>query len=108
MTASVDANNKSKYRLNSTVYVTLQIENEAQGKIDLAGHISKVKDEFVTADGFDQKDMNQFHIRNIGKLIEENEKDIRGEMKGIYITKSKQIIHTARLGHHEYKIHNDN
>tara|TARA_B110000503_G_C6882786_1_gene303441 strand:- start:208 stop:450 length:243 start_codon:yes stop_codon:yes gene_type:complete len=80
----------------------LQIENEAQGKIDLAGHVSKVKEEFVQPDANMDKDMTQFHIRNIGRMIEDNEKDIRNEVQGIYITKSKQIIHTARLGNYEY------
>ena len=80
----------------------MQIENEAQGKIDLAGHVSKVKEEFVQPDANMDKDMTQFHIRNIGRMIEDNEKDIRNEVQGIYITKSKQIIHTARLGNYEY------
>lgn len=42
-------------------------------------------------------DIQQFHIRNIGKLIEMNEGDIRSEMHGIYINKTKQIINTGRL-----------
>lgn len=54
------------------------------------------------------KDMQQFHIRNIGRMIEENEKDIRNEVQGIYITKSKQIIHTARLGSYEYQAAGNN
>ena len=38
-----------------------------------------------------------FHLRNIGRLIEQNENDVRQEMSGIYINKSKQIIYTGRL-----------
>ena len=32
---------------------------------------------------------DMFHIANIGRLIEANESDIRSEMDGIYINKTK-------------------
>ena len=42
-------------------------------------------------------DQHDFHLKNIGKLIEANENEMRSESTGIYITKSKQIINTGRL-----------
>ena len=45
----------------------------------------------------DAKSGDDFHIANIGKLIEANEGEIRSEMDGIYISKTKQIINTGRL-----------
>jgi hypothetical protein len=45
----------------------------------------------------DAKSGDEFHIGNIGKLIEALETDIRSEMDGIYINKTKQIINTGRL-----------
>lgn len=36
-------------------------------------------------------------MANIGRLIEANETEIRTEMDGIYINKTKQIINTGRL-----------
>lgn len=45
----------------------------------------------------DSKFLDEFHIANIGKLIEANETEIRQEMDGIYINKTKQIINTGRL-----------
>ena len=36
-------------------------------------------------------------MANIGKLIEANETEIRSEMDGIYINKTKQIVNTGRL-----------
>ena len=44
-----------------------------------------------------QKDGDDFHIANIGKLIEQNETEIRQEMDSIYINKTKQIVNTGRL-----------
>ncbi len=45
----------------------------------------------------DPKSGDEFHLGNIGKLIEANETEIRTEMDGIYINKTKQIINTGRL-----------
>ena len=41
--------------------------------------------------------MDEFHIGNIGRLIEAVETEIRTEMDGIYINKTKQIVNTGRL-----------
>lgn len=70
VTANMDANNKCKYRLNSTIYLTLAIQNEDHGKVEIAGHIAKVKEDFVTQDKKLDKDVSQFHIRNMGRMIE--------------------------------------
>lgn len=46
----------------------------------------------------DSKGINDdFHIANIGRIIEANETEIRHEMDNIYINKTKQIINTGRL-----------
>jgi hypothetical protein len=45
----------------------------------------------------DAKSGDEFHIANIGRVIEANETEIRTEMDGIYINKTKQIINTGRL-----------
>ena len=45
----------------------------------------------------DAKSGDDFHISNIGRLIDANETEIRSEMDGIYINKTKQIINTGRL-----------
>ena len=72
----MDANNKCKYRLNSTIYLTLDLSSEQHGKVAVAGHIAKVKEEFVVHNPA-EKDIALFHIRNMGTLIEANEKDMR-------------------------------
>jgi len=45
----------------------------------------------------DAKSGDDFHISNIGGLLEDNESKIRSEMDSIYIGKTKQIINTGRL-----------
>ena len=45
----------------------------------------------------DSKSGDEFHIANIGRLIEENETQLRTDMDSIYINKTKQIVNTGRL-----------
>jgi hypothetical protein len=45
----------------------------------------------------DQKSGDEFHIANIGRVIEINETEIRNEMDSIYVNKTRQIINTGRL-----------
>jgi hypothetical protein len=45
----------------------------------------------------DAKSGDEFHIANIGRLIEMNETEIRTDMDSIYINKTKQIVNTGRL-----------
>lgn len=52
------------------------MSSEEHGKVAIAGHIAKVKEEFVVYNPA-EKNVGQFHIRNMGTLIEANEKDMR-------------------------------
>lgn len=63
--------------------------------MDFGGHSSKVREEFFQIDP--KSDLEGFHIRNIGKIVENNEADIRHELQGVYLNKQKQIINTGRL-----------
>ena len=68
-TVIIDEKQKVKYRVVSTVFLFLKINNEQQGVVDMGGHINKVKDELIQIDSA-KTDIEQFHIRNIGKFIE--------------------------------------
>ncbi len=48
------------------------------------------------------KNKNNFVIGSIGKMIEQNETQVRRDIKGQLLDKSKLIINTGRLSH-EYK-----
>jgi len=95
VTTNVDQNKKAKYRVNSSVFFIMTANNIVQGDIDVAGNVNRVKEDYVAINP--KEDIQQFHLKNIGKLIEANESEIRSEMHGIFINKSKQIINTGRL-----------
>ena len=95
VTTTIDASNKVKYRLNSTIFLFVESHGDAWGQLKVGGQVLKVREDYQTIDP--KANLHDFHLKNIGRLIEANENDMRGESTGIYITKSKQIINTGRL-----------
>jgi hypothetical protein len=79
----------------------MQTENGDQGKVEVAGNVTRVLSETVSMDKL-AKDKNNFVLASIGKLIEQNETQVRRDIKGQLLDKSKLIINTGRLSH-EYK-----
>jgi hypothetical protein len=53
----------------------------------MAGNITRVKEDIVQLDP--KQPANDQHLANIGRMIETNESEIRLEMKGVFINKSK-------------------
>ena len=78
--------------------------NPSYGDLEISGNLSRsvishINDSVQkeTQANMDAKSGDDFHLANIGRLIEDNETEIRSEMDGIYINKTKQIINTGRL-----------
>ena len=47
---NVDASQKAKYKVNSTVFLMMNETNNSQGKIDIAGNVNRLKEDLVTVD----------------------------------------------------------
>lgn len=86
---------KVRYRVISTVFLKMISSSPSYGDLEVAGNVSRTKDEMFTIDPKSFGD--EYHIGNIGRLIEANETEIRHEMDSIYINKTKQIVNTGRL-----------
>ena len=78
--------------------------NPSYGDLEISGNLSRsvispINDSVQkeTQANMDAKSGDDFHLANIGRLREDNETEIRSEMDGIYINKTKQIINTGRL-----------
>jgi len=83
----------------------MSTENNDQGKVEVAGNATRVISETVTTEKIakDRKTEDNFILASIGKLIEQNETQVRRDIKGQLLDKSKLIINTGRLSH-EYKV----
>ena len=79
---------KARYRVSSTVFLKMISANPATyGNIEIAGNLMRTRDETYAIDARSFGD--DFHIGNVGRLIEQNETEIRQEMDSIYINKTK-------------------
>ena len=65
----------------------METSNAQQGTVDVAGNVTRLKEDYVAIDP--KQDVQTFHLKSIGRLIEQNESEIRSEMYGILINKSK-------------------
>mmetsp|Transcript_16023 Transcript_16023/g.24866 ORF Transcript_16023/g.24866 Transcript_16023/m.24866 type:complete len:138 (-) Transcript_16023:168-581(-) len=75
VTATVDDKQKVKYRVISTIFLFIKATNDKQGVLDVAGNINKIREDYVAIDP--KYEIDQFHLKNIGRLIETNESEIR-------------------------------
>lgn len=87
---------KARYRVTSTVFLKMISTNpDSYGNLEIAGNLTRTREETYAIDVKNSGD--EYHIGNIGRLIEANETEIRQEMDSIYINKTKQIVNTGRL-----------
>lgn len=87
---------KVRYRVISNVFLKMISSNpDSYGNLEIAGNLTRTREETYNIDTKVKSD--DFHIVNIGRLIESNESEIRTEMDSIYINKTKQIVNTGRL-----------
>jgi capping protein (actin filament) muscle Z-line, beta len=88
---------KARYRVNTTVFLKMISANpDSYGNLEIAGNLTRTREETYAIDAKNSGG-DEYHIGNIGRLIEANETEIRQEMDSIYINKTKQIVNTGRL-----------
>ena len=88
---------KARNRVTSTVFLKMiSVNPDSFGNLEIAGNLTRSREDTATID-HKTGASDEFHIGNIGRLIEANETEIRQEMDAIYINKTKQIVNTGRL-----------
>lgn len=77
------------------VYLNTSMKVGNDGKLNMGGSITKrlSATKNFNNDGPD----TQFHVENIGKLVEDIETNIRDEIEKIYFSKTNEILGTARI-----------
>lgn len=83
------AGNKVNYTVISTVLISLSAATDAIGKLSIAGSCNKTSKSEVTVSDEFSKDPDQFHLRQIGKIIEANENILRQEVADHYTSKQR-------------------
>jgi hypothetical protein len=65
----------------------IEHSNNEQGEVDISTNVTRLKEDYISIDT--KMDVQAFHLKSIGKLIEQNETEIRNELNAIFIHKSK-------------------
>ncbi|KYQ93741.1 subunit of heterodimeric actin capping protein cap32/34 [Tieghemostelium lacteum] len=89
----VEVKNKkanSHYKLISTVMLSIETENESNGKINLAGSLTRQDEKEYPVNEVDT------HVVNIGKMVEDMESKLRQTLETIYFGKTKEVVNTLR------------
>lgn len=91
---------QATYRVISTVMITIEAVSVTIGNFTISGSCAKTSDEQVTLPaefGTGKLDTDHFHLKVVGKIIENNEAQLRNDVVENYINKQRQITNTARL-----------
>jgi capping protein beta len=78
------------YKLTATVMVSMMVEDDKVGKVDLSGSMTQQESKRLPVD------KNQTHIANMGKMLEDMELRIRNSIEGVYIQKTREVINGMR------------
>lgn len=83
-----DLKTKARYKLTSTVMLSVETETNTTGQVNLAGSLTRQDDK-----EFPVNEANP-HVANIGRMIEEMENKLRTTIELIYFGKTKDIVNT--------------
>jgi len=82
--------NMFEYKLTTTVMVSMGVENEKVGTVDLSGSMTQQGTQTLPLDA------EHPHIVNLGKMLEDMELKIRNYIEAIYIQKTREVINGMR------------
>jgi len=83
--------NTFEYKLTTTVMVSMVVNNDKVGSVDLSG--SMTQQSGVVSVTLDEE---HGHVANMGRMVEDMELKIRNIIEGIYIQKTREIINGMR------------
>ena len=92
------AGGKAAYKVVTTIILQMRTSKGNAGDVLLSGSFTRqAKDKVLEVAGDDD------HVINMGKIIEEIEISVRGEIEGLYLMKTREIVNNVRkpagLGH---------
>lgn len=76
------------YKLTTSVVLQMKFDHKTCGKVSLSGTVSRQMQETHTAKSYLN---DEFHVTNIGNMIEDCENSLRNIVEEIYVKKSKEV-----------------
>lgn len=90
----MDATKKVTYKLTTNVLLDIILKDESFGEIAMSGQIRKNKEE--TQKIAEEKYLDDFHLANIGRMIEDMETNIRQQVEAVNAGKIRGVNDVIR------------
>lgn len=84
------------YKLTSTVILDLGLKNEAVGGLELAGNLTRQQEQDLAIHGLREAEVEQSHVANIGRMVEDMETRMRNLLQEVYFGKAKDVVGDLR------------
>ena len=82
---------EAEYKLTTTIMVSMDTDGMQLGATNLAGSMTRQ----ATSKGKVERG-DECHVKNVGKMIEDMEIDMRSNMDGLYLQKTAEVVSKVR------------
>jgi capping protein beta len=84
------------YKLTSTVILDLGMKSESVGGLELAGNLTRQQEQDLALHGMREAEVEQSHVANIGRMVEDMETRMRNLLQEVYFGKAKDVVGDLR------------
>jgi len=86
----------ARYKLTSTVILDLGLQSSAVDSLELAGNLTRQTQQDLPLNGLRDSEVEQGHIVNIGRMVEDMETRMRNLLQEVYFGKAKDVVGDLR------------
>ncbi|KAF2723241.1 F-actin capping protein, beta subunit [Polychaeton citri CBS 116435] len=91
------AKRSAHYKLTSTVILDLAASDPAAvGELELAGNLTRQTEQSLPLGGLREAEVEQGHVANIGRMVEDMETRMRNLLQEVYFGKAKDVVGDLR------------
>jgi len=84
------------YKLTSTVILDLGLSSPGIDSLELAGNLTRQTQSDMALNGFRDSEIEQGHVVNIGRMVEDMETRMRNLLQEVYFGKAKDVVGDLR------------
>jgi len=86
----------AQYKLTSTVILDLGLSSAAVDSLELAGNLTRQTQQDLPLNGLRDSEIEQGHVVNIGRMVEDMETRMRNLLQEVYFGKTKDVVGDLR------------
>lgn len=86
----------AQYKLTSTVILDLALRSKEVDQLELAGNLTRQTQQELPLSGLREAEVEQGHIVNIGRMVEDMETRMRNLLQEVYFGKARDVVGDLR------------